>query len=1016
MIQIERRSATRRKALFAGFASAALIATTPAQAQVQHVIHIPAGPLDAALLALAEQSHEQLLYTPGLVAGRISPAVDGDLTAEQALIRLLGASDITVSRTGPSMLVLRPAPALSPPSIAQQGGAAPEPRPDRPFVGDGAPPPPTTTTVAEVQVTGTHIRGAQTASPLLVVTASDLQRTGQSTVVEALRTLPQNFGGGSADGTATTGADHTARNPGLGTGLNLRGLGNNATLVLVNGRRLAGSGSFGDFSDVSAIPTVAVERVEVLLDGASAVYGSDAVGGVVNIILRKAFDGAEARVLAGAATAGRPQEGQASLALGHRWDTGGVMLAYEVQQRGSLPGGDRPFSANADLRPLGGTDMRQTTSFPGNILLPGPTGALAPSFAIPAGQNGIGLKPSQLLAGVTNLQNQRLGEDLLPEQTLNAVYLTADQDVGDRLQLTADARYSDRRFRLHVPAPTANLTVTSANPFFVSPIGASSETIAYSFAGDLPPSQQSGSVETLALTMGGTLRLFGDWRGEGYLTYAQETDEIRNSGALNSLALNEALGTIADRADTPFSTAVNGFFNPFSGTPGSNKPAVLAFVGSGLSAQRSRDEVSTANLQADGSLWRLPAGPIKLALGGQIRREALTTSGFNFVSTVTPVATVGAHDGRTVSAGYAELHVPIFGPDNALPGVQSLALTLAGRAEHYQGIGTTANPTVGLVWQPIGDLHLRATYGTSFRAPALREELDPAIFVPSLLTLGATRIRTLILDGGNPGLRPETAESWTVGADFSSVRWPGLTLSATGFDVTFKNRIGTPVQANISRALSDPTLTSFVTLINPTANAADLAKITALLANPAVTTLNGVFPPTAFGAIADNRFVNTTTLEVSGLDLTGGYRFEVDQDAFALGANATYLLRYDQQITPSSPVADDVNVANFPVRFRGRLTADWTRGRVTTGLAFNYVGAYHDAFGVRIADQPTVDFQLRLAPPDHGILRGVTTLLNVRNLFDRDPPFYNNPVGIGYDAANADPIGRYISIQLTRAW
>jgi outer membrane receptor protein involved in Fe transport len=345
-----------------------------------------------------------------------------------------------------------------------------------------------------------------------------------------------------------------------------------------------------------------------------------------------------------------------------------------------------------------------------------------------------------------------------------------------------------------------------------------------------------------------------------------------------------------------------------------------------------------------------------------------------------------------------------------------LDLTLAGRVEHYEGVGTTSNPTVGLAWQPVADLHLRATYGTSFRAPALREELDPAIFVPSLLTLGSDRIRTLILDGGNPGLKPETAQTWTLGADFSPARWPGLTLGVTGFDVTFKNRIGTPVQQNISRALSDPTLTSFVTRINPLANAADLAKITALLANPAVTTLNGVFPPTAFGAIADNRYVNTTTLEVSGLDLTGGYRFERGKDAFVLGANATYLFRYDQQVTPTSPVVDDVNVANFPVRFRGRLTADWTRGRVTTGLAFNYVGAYHDALGARIGDQPTVDVQLHLAPPDHGVMRGIATLLNVRNLFDKDPPFYNNPVGIGYDAANADPIGRYVSIQLIRRW
>jgi outer membrane receptor protein involved in Fe transport len=1020
-----------RVALFAGLATAVLITATAAQAQTTHAIHIPAGPLDAALITLATQTHEQLLYTPRLVAGRTTPAVDGDLTAEQALARMIRPSDIVVARTGPSIVVLRAASQPVSSASSQNANAAQETVGGRPFVPGSDGPlaamtapraleqlaASTPATVSEVEVTGSHIPGTHTASPLLVLSQGDLYRTGQSTVAEALKALPQNFGGGAADGTATTGADRTARNPQLGTGLNLRGLGNNATLVLVNGRRLAGSGSFGDFTDVSSIPTVAVERVEILLDGASAIYGSDAVGGVVNIILRKSYDGAETRLLAGGATEGHPDEVQASQVIGKRWSTGGLLFSYEYQQRTDLPGADRPFAATSDLRSLGGTDLRVTTAFPGNILVTNPvTHLLAPGFAIPSGQNGVGLRPSDLLSGVVNLQNSRIGEDLLPRQTLNAVYAAGDQMLGDRLQISADVRYSSRRFLALLPPPVSNLTVTIANPFFVSPIGATRETIAYSFAGDLPSPHQAGTVDTLGVTLGGALNLAHDWNAEGYLTFGQETDVIRNSGALNSLALNEALGTTVDNPATAFSTAQNGFFNPFSGVAGSNNAAVLAYIATGRTFTHSRDQVSTANLQVDGALWQLPAGPIKVAVGVQVRHEALDRRGFNLFSTVAPVPTTPENVDRNVEAGFAELQVPLFGPDNRRPGFERLDLSIAGRVENYEGIGSTANPALGAIWAPLPDWKLRATYGRSFRAPSLRETSDPSTFAPTLLALNGSRVQSLILLGGNPTLRPETARSWTLGADFAPARWPGLTLSLTYFNVAFHNRIGQPVSANLANALSDPTLTSFITLISPASRATDLALIKSLLASPALSTVSGVFPPESYGAIADDRFVNTTTLDVEGLDLTGRDQVDVGSDRLIFGANASYMIRYAQQTTPSSSVVDEVNVANFPLRFRGRMTADWTHGRLTSGLALNYTGAYHDTLGAHIASQSTVDFQMRLAPTDTGAFRGLSIALNVRNLFDTSPPFYNNPVGIGYDAANADPIGRYVSLQLTRAW
>jgi outer membrane receptor protein involved in Fe transport len=336
--------------------------------------------------------------------------------------------------------------------------------------------------------------------------------------------------------------------------------------------------------------------------------------------------------------------------------------------------------------------------------------------------------------------------------------------------------------------------------------------------------------------------------------------------------------------------------------------------------------------------------------------------------------------------------------------------------EHYDDVGSTANPKVGVLWSPIEGLNLRTTFSESFRAPALREVSDAPIYSPSSLPLGDTRIRSLLLNGGNPDLEPETAKSWTVGFDLAPPSWPGMTLSVNGFDVRFDNRIDRPVQANIVGALADPTLTSFVERISPAANAADLARITALIGDPAFTSISGVYPAKAYGAILDNRYVNTASLRVRGIDLSGAWRFRVGDDAAGLSANASYVLDYKQRVTPTSPVVERVNVANFPLRLRGRVTADWTRDRLTALAAVNYVGAYRDPLGGKIGDSATLDLQLRLAPAERGWLEGVAVVFNARNLFDRAPPFYNNTAGVGFDPANADPIGRYVSLQLTRAW
>ena len=291
----------RRHHLLTGASAAACVLAAASQAQCQaqdlRSFRIPAGPLGQALTAYGVQADRQLLFTSDLVAGLSSPGLRGRYTPEAGLDRLLAGTGLSWSESRPGVIVLR---------RSAPGRAA-------------AAPPEPATAVEGVVVTGTLLKGpADTPSPVTVVTRADLFRTGRATVADALVSLPQNYAGSATQTSILAGTDPMQSNSGFATGVNLRGLGPDSTLVLVNGRRMAGTGGRGDFADVTAIPTAAVQRGDVLLDGASALYGSDAVGGVVNIILRRNFEGHESRLRFGAARGGA-ESVIAAHTFGARW-------------------------------------------------------------------------------------------------------------------------------------------------------------------------------------------------------------------------------------------------------------------------------------------------------------------------------------------------------------------------------------------------------------------------------------------------------------------------------------------------------------------------------------------------------------------------------------------------------------------------------------------------------------------------------------------------------------------------
>jgi iron complex outermembrane recepter protein len=282
-------------------------------------IELPAEPLSKALRDVALQSHRNIVAPNDLVQSVEAPALSGSFTAEEAVDRLLAGTGLEFRLVDGTLV------------IEQGAGRAPAAK-----VAEHA--------ADAITVTGSHVRTAPSTSPILLISRRDIEQAAPTSVEDLMRRLPQNLSAGVAQenfGVTGAGADITEH----GAGINLRGLGQRATLVLVNGRRIAPSGT-GSFVDVSLIPVSAIDRIEILTDGASAIYGSDAVAGVVNLILKKDFRGVETIAQAGTSTRGGGRQLLAGATAGTGWSSGSAMLAYEFRDEGEIKAGQRHFTIN----------------------------------------------------------------------------------------------------------------------------------------------------------------------------------------------------------------------------------------------------------------------------------------------------------------------------------------------------------------------------------------------------------------------------------------------------------------------------------------------------------------------------------------------------------------------------------------------------------------------------------------------------------------------------------------------
>ncbi len=1004
---------------------------TGASSDALYDIDIPAMNAAEALNRLAEQTDSILLFPYDLAQSREANAIVGQYTLLDALDVLLentglsgGLSDkqvIQISEVeadtdndeGETMKASRRA-GLSAilASVFTGGVAAQEPMENREEDEQLA--------LEEIVVTGSRIRGAQSASPVVTISREEIDMAGFATVEEIVENLPQNFGAGAtADATNASNKFQAVGGDtddfGGGTSVNLRGLGADNTLVLLNGRRMSPSGSSASFTNIASIPTTAIERVEVMTDGASAIYGSDAIGGVINFVLRTNYDGAETNLRYGADAAGDTSNVQLAQSFGTSWDTGSFLFNYEYFDSEALASRDRTFTASNDLSPFGGTDRRRSGGNPSNILIDGTY------YAIPSGQDGTSLTASDFdSSSPRNLFNARLVDELIPSIERNSGFVHFRQTLGV-VELFGAARLSQEENARRRPQPIIDFTVpgddpgtpdvVEGNPFFVDPTGTGLTTIVvdnYTLEDDFGPNINFGEIRSSGASLGVLLEFSDNWRAELAANWSEEEATIELGNEVDTVALRAAVSE----------TDPNLAFNPFGDGSNTNPVVLESLVDRRQFDARSKNDLWSINFDVDGDVFEVPGGTAKIATGVDFREESLL--GFD---PALPDEFQVIDLSRDILAVYGELFVPLVSGSNRRPGVHRLEVSLAARFEDYSDFGDTTNPKFGILWSPIKSLGLRGTYGTSFRAPSL-DELDSSRsswgYIPDIVGLG---FPVLVATGRNSELQPQEATTWTAGFQWNPESVEGLSLDVTYFDVDFSGRIETPSNSIIA-PFRDPRLAS-LTIFNPTDE-----QIAAVVNNPIFDPefLNlGFFPASDFisgalpvGAIGDSRFLNLADSIVTGAEVQLSYSFDTHLGSIGVGFNGSYLFDFERRILPTDPLVDEVDTLGRPVDFRARGDVSWTSGPWTIAGFVNYTDGYTDNVSSpeRAVDSwTTVDLTIAYnTGNDAGLLKDTRIALTTNNLFDEDPPFVDTIGGVGYDATNANPLGRFFSFRLTKNW
>lgn len=798
---------------------------------------------------------------------------------------------------------------LAAPALAQAQTAAPVATPEQDQASEGE----------TITVTGSLFRrtDTETPSPVTVLTAESLQKAGITTAADAIRSV-------SADSAGSIGVGFQSGFSAGGAAVSLRGLGVSSTLVLVDGLRSTNFPISDDghnaYVDLNSIPFSLIERVEVLKDGASSTYGADAIGGVVNLILKKQFKGIEGRAQAGASQEGDAGHQQFSLTAGiGDYDAKGwnVYINGEYEQDGRVSNHSRGFPYNnRDLRSIGGNDNNAadnslTTATPNAVVIragqsnlnnplsgsSSPLGTVYQTLNLNCdygsytAANGVGCQH--------NLEDEYF--QIAPLQRKWSVNGRASIRITDDIEAYVTGSYSNSYVSiLNAPRGLRNTqpyggapALASSNPGIVLPVyictaGVNCATVGapgralnpnnpyatagadpftnaariyYLFGDILAGSDRTNEVYRVASGVHGSIG--GDWNWKVDAVYARDELEITQRGYLNIANTLNAINTGAYNFVNPSqnSAAVRNFIAPDKITP-------------------SYSEMYSLDASITKQLFDLPGGPLMVAIGGQVRHEELENNNQNAALDTYGLTTSSAFGKHTVSAGYFEIQAPIL---------NVLEVNASGRYDHYsEGFGRFS-PKIGAKFTPIKQLAIRGTYSKGFRAPTFAESGPRSSYAGFVTTQppgtfcalhgGSVGTNNACVTGGNaynnsysvgrgfvgnPNLKPETSRSFTAGAIFEPVKWASFTIDY--YNVKKSNLIANGPDAGTA-------ITAYYT---QTTLAAATAAVAAVGPGYSVNTIDGIDPlfPTALPRllIINAPFVNVNNDLTTGLDFSATVR------------------------------------------------------------------------------------------------------------------------------------------------
>lgn len=846
---------------------------------------------------------------------------------------------------------------------------------------------------ATIVVTGSRIAEVPVGSAATVLGRSEIESSAGVTIDRVIKELPANFDLGVSEN--SRGQAGGSGNITYGNTVNLRGIGPYSTLVLIDGHRVVNNSRS---TDPSVLPTLGVQRVEVLADGASAVYGSDAVAGVVNLIPRRNLDGAEFFARYGVAEHGDFDESAFGAAFGQDFGSGQFMIAYEHVWRGNLSGSDRDYFTN-DQRPFGGNDFRSTRCAPGTLVIG------AATYALPAQYTQA--NADAITAGTANRCDTNAGQDLFPEQSYDSANMTFDLEIADWVEFFADGFYSKRSFQRLGATANARLAVPQTNAFFVRPTGFTGTTynIDYNFTNERPNLQSEGSAESWQITPGLRFNLPHDWTAEVLVGIGKTRDFSGSYDGVSNANLNAALAS-----NNP-STA----FDPYGG--GRTSQQVIDGIFNQIFLAPTNGDLTMYEARVNGPLFSLPGGTVMVAAGFE-RQEFDVGLGSARGNPGTLI--VFRNFSRRVDSGYAEVLLPIFGGENAMPGFEELTINAAIRHDKYSDAGTTTNPKIGVNWVPTDGVMFRGSYGTAFRAPTLPEIYGNSnnLFGQNYTNpAGGAPLLGFALSGANTDLAPETATTWSVGVDFDAV--DNLRLSLTYWDVEYTNQVIANL-SNLSILSQEAQYAGTGVILR---DAAARTRVQQLL-DAGIVVLGTAIPGGSVANVnifVDGRGLNLGKSITRGLDFSANYAIDLSSnDTLTLGASGTYLLGYKVAVTPTGPLTDQLNRIFQPLKFKARLTAEWEHGPFSTRVLATHVGGYTNTAitpNQAVSSYTPIDLSVsyRFGQMMPGTpLEGLVVSAEVRNLLDVDPPFVNLAPGGngsgGYDATAASPIGRMFAM------